>query len=76
MIIILKQEAPEQKVRALIEEVQGLGMSVNYSAGAEATILGLIGDTSRVDEDKLRANEVVADVRRITEPLNYGKRVL
>ena len=32
MIIILKQEAPEQKVHALIEEVQGLGMSVNYSA--------------------------------------------
>ena len=74
MIIILKQEAPEQKVRALIEEVQGLGMSVNYSAGAEATILGLIGDTSRVDEDKLRANEVVADVRRITEPYKKANR--
>ena len=68
MIIILKQEAPEQKVRALIEEVQGLGMSVNYSAGAEATILGLIGDSSRVVEDKLRAYEVVEEVRGISEP--------
>ena len=74
MIIILKHEAPEQKVRALIDEVQAQGLSIHYSEGAEATILGLIGDTSRVDEDKLRANDVVADVRRITEPYKKANR--
>lgn len=74
MIIILKQSVPEQKVLALIEEVKQQGMTVHYSKGAETTIIGLIGDTSRIDEDKLRANDTVADVRRISEPYKAANR--
>jgi 3-deoxy-7-phosphoheptulonate synthase len=74
MIIILKQNAPEQRVQALIDEVKQQGMTVHYSKGAETTILGLIGDTSRVDEDKLRASDVVSDVRRISEPYKAANR--
>ncbi len=74
MIIILKQNAPEQRVQALIDDVKQQGMTVHYSQGAETTILGLIGDTSRVDEDKLRANDVVFDVRRISEPYKAANR--
>ena len=47
MIIILKQNAPEQRVQALIEEVKELGMQVHFSKGEETTIMGLVGDTSR-----------------------------
>ena len=72
MIIILKQNANEAKVKALLEEVQQQGMQTHYSQGSDVTIIGLVGDTSRVDEDKLRANEVVADVRRISEPTRPG----
>ena len=74
MIIILKQDAPQARVEALIEEVRQQGMTVHTSQGEETTILGLIGDTSRVDEDKLRANDVVADVRRISEPYKAANR--
>lgn len=74
MIIILKQNAPEQRVQALIEEVKELGMQVHFSKGEETTIMGLVGDTSHVDEDKLRANEIVADVRRISEPYKAANR--
>ena len=74
MIIILKQNANEAKVKALLEEVQQQGMQTHYSQGSDVTIIGLVGDTSRVDEDKLRANEVVADVRRISEPYKAANR--
>ena len=74
MIIILKQNAPEQRVQALIEEVKKQGMQVHFSKGEETTIMGLVGDTSHVDEDKLRANEIVADVRRISEPYKAANR--
>ena len=74
MIIILKQNAPEQRVQALIEEVKEQGMQVHFSKGEETTIMGLVGDTSHVDEDKLRANEIVADVRRISEPYKAANR--
>ena len=74
MIILLKQNANEAKVKALLEEVQQQGMQTHYSQGSDVTIIGLVGDTSRVDEDKLRANEVVADVRRISEPYKAANR--
>ena len=74
MIIILKQNANEAKVKALLEEVQQQGMQTHYSQGSDVTIIGLVGDTSRVDEDKLRANDVVADVRRISEPYKAANR--
>ena len=74
MIIILKQNANEAKVKALLEEVQQQGMQTHYSQGSDVTIIGLVGDTSRVDEDKLRANDVVADVRRISEPYKAAHR--
>lgn len=74
MIIILKPNAAEAKVQALIEEVKQQGVQIHYSEGSDVTIIGLVGDTSRVDEDKLRANETVADVRRISEPYKAANR--
>ena len=54
--------------------IRAQGVDIHYSEGTQETILGLVGDTTHVDEDWLRANEVVADVRRVSEPYKLANR--
>ncbi len=74
MVVILKKNADAGKIQALLRQIDTLGVKTNYSEGTEATVIGLIGDTSRVDMDTLLANEAVEDVKRITEPYKAANR--
>ena len=74
MVVILKPNTQEQKVQILVQKLEGLGCSVHYSKGEQATVLGLIGDTSAVDMDTLLAEEIVENVKRVTEPYKAANR--
>ena len=74
MVVILKKDAKQEKIQALIEQFKKQNLSINFSKGSHATIIGLIGDTSVVDMDLVRANEIVEDVRRISEPFKASNR--
>ena len=74
MIVILKKNPNQQKVDLLIEGFKRQGLSIHYSQGAETTIVGLVGDTSRVDMDTVCANEIVETVKRISEPYKAANR--
>lgn len=74
MVVILKQNADKQQISTLLKAVEALGLKTNYSEGQETTVVGLVGDTSRVDIDALKANEIVEDVKRISEPYKKANR--
>lgn len=74
MVVILKKNADAGKVQALLRQIDTLGVQTNYSEGTETTVIGLIGDTSRVDMGVLLANEAVEDVKRISEPYKAANR--
>ena len=74
MIVILKKNAEQEKVKSLISSIEALGLRTNYSQGEHTTLVGLIGDTSRIDIDAMRANEIVEDIRRISEPYKAANR--
>lgn len=74
MIVILKQNAAKDRIEALMGRIRAQGVDIHYSAGTQETILGLVGDTTHVDEDWLRASEVVAEVRRVSEPYKLANR--
>ena len=74
MIIILKQHADQQAVKDLCKELEGRGLSIHESQGAETHILGLVGDTKSIAESWLRASPVVEDVRRVSEPYKKANR--
>ena len=74
MVVILKSNAEKQQVTALLKAVESLGLKTNYSEGQETTVVGFVGDTSRVDIDALKANEIVEDVKRISEPYKKANR--
>lgn len=74
MIVILKQNADKAKLNALLQSIQQLGLRTNLSEGEHTAVIGLIGDTSRVDIDAMRANDIIEDVRRISEPYKLASR--
>ena len=74
MIVILKQLAEQSRIDQLMQSIRAQGVDIHYSQGTQETTLGLVGDTRPVDEDWLRANEIVADVRRVTEPYKLANR--
>lgn len=74
MIIILKQNANQDQVERLKETLIHRGFKLHLSQGTEASLIGLIGDTSSIQEDWLRAIDVVEDVKRIREPYKKASR--
>ena len=74
MIAVLKRETtPEQKAH-LLTWLRAMGLDVHVSDGAEFTVLGLIGDTSRVDMELLGSLEIVESVKRVSEPFKQANR--
>lgn len=74
MIIILKRNANPQKVDALKQELEHKGFKLHLSQGTQTSLIGLIGDTTAIHEDWLKAMDVVEDVRRIREPYKKASR--
>lgn len=74
MIVILKDQEKREQIDLLVEWLGKQGVSVQATEGAHRTILGLIGDTSHIDIDLLRALEIVEDVKRVQEPYKKANR--
>ena len=74
MIIILKHEARQEQIEKLKEFFGKQGLGIHMSEGENATIMGLIGDTSRVDADLIATLDAVEAVRRIQEPYKQANR--
>ena len=75
MIAVLKQGITPEQITHLIDWLARMGLQAHVYPGNEAaTILGLIGDVSRVDMELLRSMEIVASVQRISEPFKQANR--
>jgi 3-deoxy-7-phosphoheptulonate synthase len=74
MIVILKDQANANQLRALTDWISAQGVSIQRCDGTRQTILGLIGDTSHIDIDLLRALDIVEDVKRVQEPYKKANR--
>ena len=74
MIVVLKHGVPEEKKEQLIAWLQNLGLRIHVSDGEFQTVLGLIGDTSKVDMDLVASLEIVSAVKRVSEPFKCCNR--
>ena len=75
MIIVLKPNVEEEKIKGLEKWIKDdLGLEVHYSRGKNSTILGLVGDTSKVDHEAVNALDIVESVTRIQEPYKAANR--
>ena len=74
MIAILKNGTTAEQTEHLINWLQKMNLDVHVSEGAHVTVLGLIGDTSRVDMELLNSLEIVDSVKRVSEPFKQANR--
>lgn len=74
MIAVLKNGTSQKQIDSLINWIEAQGLSVHLSAGEYQTIVGLIGDTTKIDEDLLKSLDIVETVKRISEPFKSANR--
>ncbi|MCD7755248.1 MAG: 3-deoxy-7-phosphoheptulonate synthase [Firmicutes bacterium] len=74
MIAVLKHGTTPAQTAHLVDWLKHMNLDVHVSEGAEVTVLGLIGDTSRVDMELLGSLEIVESVKRVSEPFKQANR--
>lgn len=74
MIIIIKQDYEKKQLDNLIKWVKSQGLGVDLSRGDHSTIIGVVGDTSKIDVDLVRSLDIVDSVKRIQEPFKLANR--
>lgn len=67
MIIVVKKSAGEEAIRALAETIQDMGYGVQRIQGYEKTVLGVVGDTARLDAERIKSQPIVETIHRVTE---------
>ena len=74
MIIVLKNNISQERKEALIDWLESQGMGIHESVGSESTVLGLIGDTSNIDEELVASLDIVESVKRVSEAFKQCNR--
>lgn len=74
MIVVLKENSDKDKVEQLTSWIKEMGLDIRFWHGEHKSIMGLLGDTARVDIDLIKALPFVEDVKRIQEPFKNANR--
>lgn len=74
MIAVIKNDATKQQLDNLIDWFNKQGVKVHLSQGEYCTVLGLIGDTTKIDVDLLNGLDIIESVTRISEPFKKANR--
>lgn len=74
MVIILRDNPAQKQIDTLVSWLKEKNLDVHIVKGAGQTIIGLIGDTSKVDIDSIKTMDIVEDVKRIQEPYKNVNR--
>ena len=75
MIISTKHGTPQIEITKMVESFQSMGLRVSVITGTDYTVIGLVGDTTHLDEKRIRANPYVDKVQRVSEPYKLANRL-
>jgi 3-deoxy-7-phosphoheptulonate synthase len=74
MIIAIKPGTAKEEIRLFAIQLEKQGVKVHHSEGASQTVLGLVGDTSGINEETLSAHHLVEKIIRVQEPYKRANR--
>lgn len=75
MIITLRKDAPQSEIDSLINQFEKEGLQVNIIHGDNFNVFGLVGDTAKIDDRRIKANPWVENVNRIAAPYKLVNRM-
>ena len=75
MILVLKPGASGQQTEELLNQIKAKGFDVHISVGHDTTIIGLIGDTTKIDRRTFSSFDIVLNILKVTEPFKKANRM-
>ena len=74
MVVVMKPGTAQSAIDALVVQFEKQGLQVGVTKGVDCSILGLVGDTTHLDMNKISTNEHVERVMRVSEPYKRANR--
>ena len=74
MVIIVNPNTREERIQELVNWIESQDLRTHISTGEFTTIIGVIGDTSKLDDDLLKGLDIVKGVKRVSEPYKSANR--
>ena len=75
MIVVMKPTVREDTINFVKSNLEKYGVEVNVSKGGTYCILGLVGDSSKIDSDKILTFEGVEKVLKVQDPFKKANRL-
>lgn len=75
MVVIMRPNTPKEEILKLKLIIEGENCTANLSQGDKYFVIGIVGDTSKIDESKIQANEYVDRVVHVQQPYKLANRV-
>lgn len=75
MIVIMRNDATREEIANLIEKIEKEDCKVSMVKGEKQCILGIIGDTTKIDPSKIEANQFVERVTKVQQPYKLANRL-
>ncbi|MCR4892090.1 MAG: 3-deoxy-7-phosphoheptulonate synthase [Lachnospiraceae bacterium] len=74
MVIVMRPDASQENINNVVEYVKSAGLEIHLSKGAEVTIIGLIGDKSKLKYENLQIFDGVDKLVPVTESYKLANR--
>ncbi len=74
MIIIVKPQTKEERIQDLVHWIESQNLRTHISTGEFTTIIGVIGDISKLDDDLIGGLDIVEAVKHVSEPYKSANR--
>lgn len=75
MILVLKPGSSREQTDELLNRIKSMGLDVHISVGVDTTIVGLVGDTTKLDRLYFSSYDIVQNVLKVTEPFKTANRM-
>ncbi len=74
MVVIIKKGSSKEDITKLVNKINSLGVQAVETVGETNSIIGLVGDITKIDSYKLEINDIVEKVLKISEPYKRANR--
>lgn len=74
MIVVMKPGAAEESVKAVVTYIEKNGLTAHLSKGEEVTIIGMVGDKSRLSTENLAIYKDVDRILPVTESYKLSNK--
>ena len=74
MIIVMKPKAKEEHINSIIKRIENAGLKIDKSAGVDYTVIGVVGDTGKIDRELISSLPGVSKILKVQEPFKRANR--